>query len=543
MAVNEEVISGKGSVLSLVEKHRNTILEMNDDQISALKFYLPGVTKATPSQPDADGFTISSLKKGKNLDELDREGLQIECWNKFKANPQLNTSVRGRVGRLIGFGFETTSEIWRIQQVIDEIVDDPRNDIEINIEKYMVRSEVEGELFISLTCHTDGFIEVDFIDPSCIPDDGIVYHPTKNWFPILFNVDLEDNESVQIPSINVARYPYLMSVLDNGDIDHGRLKYAKSEHINYAGIGGFRKFIIYWGKGYFTDRSVGHIRTTIEWINHYERLKQYEIAHKEAVGAYLWVISIEDVTAFKRFLTLTDEERSTLGIMQEKLPGGQIIMPPGMTIRCESPNLPKLSGDDSDVLDMVSSGMNEAQDVMTGRSSGTFASVKASRGPMSDRTSDDVAYFDRFWRNRFWNSIFFLKSKISDFPEYFALKEAIEWGENKAPIFKTVWKKPHKLIEITYPISETTDLEGLARAFLGTKHGPMPESVGIPNKLIARRMGFGAYGRNRLRKASEDANYPPLIYSVDSERLQEVVEGEQPKEESSGGGINEEQNY
>ena len=85
---------------------------------------------------------------------------------------------------------------------------------------------------------------------------------------------------------------------------------------------------------------------------------------------------------------------------------------------------------------------------------------------------------------------------------------------------------PHQTIDISYPISETADFDARARGLLGVKHGPISDTLGIPNKEIANALGFGGYGRSRLRKATEEERYPELIYTMDDEALQETLEGE-----------------
>jgi hypothetical protein len=53
-------------------------------------------------------------------------------------------------------------------------------------------------------------------------------------------------------------------------------------------------------------------------------------------------------------------------------------------------------------------------------------------------------------------------------------------------------------------------------------------------------MGFGNYGRQRLRYATEKEKYPELVYALDAESLQEQVEAEpgktkvKPKAEGKG---------
>ena len=69
--------------------------------------------------------------------------------------------------------------------------------------------------------------------------------------------------------------------------------------------------------------------------------------------------------------------------------------------------------EDTDILQMVSAGLNESADVMTGTPSGPYSSVKATRGPMTDRISDEIAYFDRYLKYDFWSAIFFIRSKLA----------------------------------------------------------------------------------------------------------------------------------
>jgi hypothetical protein len=62
----------------------------------------------------------------------------------------------------------------------------------------------------------------------------------------------------------------------------------------------------------------------------------------------------------------------------------------------------------------------------------------------------------------------------------------------------------------------------------------MGESLGIPNSVLARMLGFSGYGRYRLQKATEDEKYPELDYAagvdtLQAESQQEKVEGEPGK--------------
>jgi hypothetical protein len=440
------------------------------------------------------------------------------------------------VGRLTGWGFETSSEIFEVQEVIDEITEDPRNRLYSFWPKFVGRAFIEGELFLLFTVHPSGFVEIDFIDPALIAgngddDTGILFHSSKTFLPLFYNVT--DDTGVakdQIPSIFLARYPELIKdARKHDDYDSGLQQASRDSAKKFKSIGGYNRFVVAWDRGFLTRRAISYLRTTLEWLNHYENLKKYEIDHKKSSGSYLWIFKFTDIRAFKTWLALSDDDRRKTGIMQKKTPGGSLVLPPGIDVECKNPNLTSIKDQDTDILQMVGSGLNEPQDIMTGAASGPFASVKASRGPMSDRTSDEIAYFDRFQKHDFWGNIFFLRSMIAGFPKSFKVREAVKFDKNQEPVFKPVKKRPEQTISISYPTSEVTDYEARATGLLGSKHGPVSETLGIPKEEVAQKMGIGGYGRARLRKATEDDRYPELVYTIDAESIQEKAEGEPKK--------------
>ena len=504
-------------------------MQLSEDELRGMQFSMPWqVQSDSNSTRDADGFDVAVSETG---DYLTREQLQKKCWDKFHLNPQINTSVRGLMGRLTGLGFEISSDIFEINEAINEIYYDHRNRHYNYLPKWVARSNIEGELFLCLSCHIDGFIEVDFIDPSNVTgggDDGsgIIFHPSKPLFPMFYNISNPDDTNPtkqieQIPSINMARYPDLAKVAAEMGASKGisfeyQKNSKKTKRNPWQKLGYYYRFIVAWDKGFMTRRAVSFLRTTLQWLNHYENLKKYEIDHKKSSGSYLWVFQVEDPRSFKLWLALTPEQREKTGILAKKTPGGTLVVPPGIKVTAITPNLPKISDGDTDILEMVASGLNEPSDVMTGSSKGTFAAVKATRGPMTDRTSDEIAYFDRFLKYDFWSAIFFLKSMISKFPATFKKSEAVDFDDQQNPIMKKISRKPEFLIDISYPISESSDTEAQARAFLGVKHGNMSDTLGIPNSYIAKKLGIGGYGRMRLIKATEDEKYPELITEADA---------------------------
>lgn len=537
--------------------------DVPDEQLSALQFSFPWQHDPDFSNEYSDPDFKDKGKKAKTRNEL-----ADECWAKLHENPQVNTAIRGKMGRLTGLGFETTSGINEIQDAIEETELDQRNRLYNYWPKYVARSNVEGELFLCLTCHAGGFVEVDFMEPKEISgggdqDSGIIFHPTKTTMPLFYNVrrqayepsskwgkKLKDGyrEYEQIPSIFIARYPSLINIAKlHSDYSRPKQQKSRSQKQVFRSIGGYNRFIVAWDKSFITRRAISYLRTILEWLNHYENLKKYEIDHKKSSGAYLWWFKITDARAFKQWLVLSEADRKKTGIMAKKTPGSSLVTPPGIELQCINPSLTQIKDQDPDILQMVTSGLDEPLDVTTGSPSGTFSSVKASRGPMTDRTADEVSYFTRFLRHDFWGSIFFLKAAVGAFKETIAVEEARSFKiveedvlqldgttkkEEKAePVFESVERKPEMLIDFSFPVSETQNLEGRVKAVLGAKHGPISETLGISKKTTADLVGIGGYARQRLVKATEDRNYPELVYTLDAESIQEKKEAEPGKEE------------
>lgn len=510
-------------------------IELTEENMHEAQFSVPWQYPSNRIGRDSDGFPITGnpTKDGLPLYRT-REELHAHIWNKFHSNPHVNTSIRGLVGRLAGSGFACVSDIPQIDEAIEEIETDYRNRLYDYWPKFLARTYISGELFLCLTCHQDGFIEVDFVDPDLIhgeAEHGIIFHPRKTRMPLVYSIKDEENDIEEhIPSIYMARYPELYQVAkqQKGFVAK-MLDPCRSKSKTFRSIGGFNRFIVSWDLGLITKRSTSHLQTVLTWLNHWENLKLYEIDHKKSSGSYVWVVKFTEAKSWLTWLSLTDEQRQKTGIGTQKTPGSTLVVGPNMEVTAQNPNLPKISEGDSDIMQMISSGLNESQDVTTGQNTGTFASVKASRGPMSDRVSDEMIYFERWLRWDFWGNIFFLKSEITGFPKTFPSKEAVDFDKDQEPVFKTKKKKPERCIDVIFPVSEIENIESRAKALLGVKHGSLNDTAGIPNEELMKKLGFRGYRKLRLQKATEDKKYPPTILAVDQEAHQESVEAEPPK--------------
>ena len=465
---------------------------------------------------DEDGFPIVNQENLGNFSILQRK-----CWEKFNENPQINSHVRDVMGSLTGWGFKVESDVEEIQEVIKKVSTDYRNELHKNMTKFAARSEIEGELFLAVSLHVDGFTEIDFMEPSALSGkgdkgSGIYFHPRKGTMPMFydFRVKLPNNmeKTVLIPSIYVAYDPKLGDeTLKVNKIDPSLTSYIKTINKKYAKVGGYKTFIIAWDKGFLTKRNVSHIKTTLKWLNHYVQLKEWEIDHKKSAGSYLWVAEMLDMKAWRTWLKMTDEQKSQTGLTAKKVPGGTIITPPGMKLSCQNPQLSSISEQDTDIMHMVTSGLNKPEDMVTGQTKGdTFSGIKASRGPQADRMKDELAYWERFLRFDFWRSIFFLRSiMVPDFKLEYKIKKTVDF-KNKKAVSKPVTMEAHELLDFSFPQSEIVDVEAKARAFLGVNHQSVCETLGIPKSNVAEKLGFPGYKTLRYVNQTEEDSLPEL---------------------------------
>lgn len=518
------------------------ISDIPDDVLSHIAMSSPWqYDSSAGTYKDPDGATSGvGFPGGKDDDALTRAALQEYCWIKAQRNPHINTTVKRFSGRLAGAGFETTSDIPQITEAIKEIEKDPRNRLYLYYHKWVTRATIEGELFLCLTCHDNGFVEIDFIDPSCIQgtfnDTGIMFHPTKPVMPLIYNIVHANNKIEQIPSIFMARYPEELWPIarEVQGFDSLLLKNSRSRKKKFKSIGGFKRFIVSWDKGWLTKRNVGHIRAILEWVNLYENLKKWEADYKKACSAYAWIFEMEDKVAFRTWLQMSDADKKKTGIMAKKVPGSSLLVPPGIKAKIINPTLPSISDDDRDILMMINAGLDAPEYETTGESRGTFASAKASAPPMVEKISDEISYWHNFLRYDMWGSIFFLKSKITSFKNSYEVEEVIDFDDKKEPKVGMVTKNAEELLQINSPVSEIGDMESKVKALFGVKHASLKDVAGLPVSAMLKRIGFNNYGRLRLDAETEKLKYPELSSGLEQEALQEKQLEKKPNNPEEG---------
>jgi len=209
------------------------------------------------------------------------------------------------------------------------------------------------------------------------------------------------------------------------------------------------------------------------------------------------------------------------GILAPKTPGGTLMLPPGFKLVCHNPKLSPITNQDEDIKEMISAGLNVPKDVMTGSSSGTtYGGAKLSRGPVSDRTSDQQVDLERWLIHSFWRGVLWLNSKVTGTPWIVKEERAYKF-ENGQPKFKKVDVPLHRTIEIGFPQSAMDDLDNRTKALLGVKHGPLTKTLGVSNASVSRKLGFSQPTKERLLLATEEKQFPELMTNEEVESTQE----------------------
>lgn len=488
-------------------------------------------------RPDIDPVELFDYRTGDN-NSPDFKKLQRELLAKFFNNPTISSTTRDYIGRMTGYGFKMYSDVPEIQNKIDIISNDYRNRLYEMLPKFAGRAFVQGELLLILTVHRDGFVEIDFVSPETLDsfgydNGGKILHPTKSSFPLAYQFEFEGNnsgelrEKVLIPSINIARYPELKSVLENTQ-DY-KTSVAKKPIVGgkeFRGIGGYNRFVVEWDKSLITTRNLSHIASVLNYINYHESLKRLEIDFKKSVSTYVWAIEIEDPKVSKQFFTLSDEEKSKTGIMARKEAGATIVLPYGMKLKATNPNLPKLSGDDMDILALIQSGLNTTDDALFGTSSRNKSGLSETHGTQSDRTSDELAQWERFLRWGLWGNVLYLISQVDKRFKYVYKQKKVVDFKKKKPVTRFVEMEAPYLVEFSFPTSQNQQFSDRVKGFMGVKHSNLAKTLGISYSTIAKELGFSSYDELRRKLAEEDEKYPELKIEEDIEAIQEKTEGE-----------------
>ena len=449
------------------------------------------------------------------------EALYEACWKSYKSSPFVQTAVNDFCDSVTGDGFEITSSIPRIRKLLESHYSDFRNKLYCRYRQFLLHYRVTGENYTCLTLSNDApFVEVDYIDPITVKK--IYFHPDKTHMPLWYKIKKND-EIFYVPSINLAYAPSLIddkkikTLINEIKIDNKFRFYGNKNDPKFRSLRGNTMFIVDWEGEYITERPISKLRTIIAWNNLYTMLKLIEVDHKRSNAAYVWRVRPENQEAFDFLVGLDKETLKKIGLIGQKTPGSTVFEVPGCHLDAVGPALQPISGQDSDILEMVVSGLNTPSDIVTGSSDGTFASVKSTRAPLVERIRHFQNWHMILTKYEFWKPVLFLHSAAYSFPKQFKTSRVVGF-KNKKNVEALVPSDPWELLDFSYPQNENQERAGLVSEALGSKNDGTV-GFGISHSTSARRFGVGNYHNERLKLATENMKYPDTGPSPNKDEL------------------------
>ena len=489
---------------------------------------------------DSPGGLASFLTSGglATRDDANWKELHDEVWRQYEESPFVGTSVRDTVGFLTGQGFNISSPEEDIDDLIYDTDHHFANKLYRRHKTYATQRCVSGELHLILTVNPlarggKGLVEVDWADPNEIT--GIRFHPHKTRMPLLYSLGEGANTQL-VPSIDIIHDPGLIdAAMDENCPVYGTCEFnpevlagQKSDHPKLKPLGGYRRFVVEWEGSSLTHRELGTLRSVIVWSNFYTLLKLIEIDHKRAMSSFVWNLQFTDKESFETYMELSPTQRDQMGLEKPKKVGATVISPPGSEMKAISPQLPSLSGQDTDIKEAMVGGLNQPSDAVTGTSDGTYASVKASRGPWGARMQDVQAEFRSFLVNDVYGNILTIHRKAFRMKKRHMGLKAVKFDGDKKPILKLRPLRMDDLILVDLPLFDAGDFEKMVKAWLGSKHAGAAGALGISNAYVARQIGIQNYVQERMGFETERESYPPLAKTLNQEAVQEegLIDGE-----------------
>lgn len=471
----------------------------------------------------------------KTEQEYDRTTINNEAWKKYKEDAFISSAIDRLAGRVFGRGFGISSHIYEIQEYIDELVESPINELYSGYLGFGIRKMVEYELFLRCTIHIDGFIEFDVIEPDDIKGigdyckHGIVHHKTKKTMPVWYRVkrtglannlkgSVTDSDFELIPSIYQVYIPEFSDVYSVEELKGLNAIVPKKDDALFRKSKGnikYKQYILNWKHGVKEIiRNVSKLRTIFEPLEDYKKNKRWRSDYMKALSSYFIFYEFEDKIAWYRWQALTADKKRETGLLQPLRPADRLLVPPGIKATIQSPQLPKLSGDDEDLLKWMATAANTPYDIFASDSKGpTYASTKSSRPFYMDYINDWQGFTEQFFIYDFFRFAFYVKSKLDKKFKYSYPVEICKGFKNKKPVFEMKKVPAYKLITCTFPDSQETALADVANGVLGSKRGDLTWHLGVSKKLQAKKLGIQNYQVELMKRAEEENQYPEDLVS------------------------------
>jgi len=384
---------------------------------------------------------------------------------------------------------------------------------------------VEGELFLLLTVQSDGMVVFSVLEPGdisgCQDGTGIVTHPGQNILPLFYMYAPSGETGEVIPSVNVLYGDYDKPEFYSG-FEASQLNKSRAQgRGKYKGLKNFYRFIIHWpnlngvneGK-----RDTSYLRSILKYINYYHQSVLWSLDYRKSLASWSQKVKFSDDNfgqkAYRLWMKMTQVERDATGLTKPSQPGDKVFLMPGMDCNSMEHNAGKAgTGENTDVRNLLASGMDSLPDVLTADSKGsTFASIRETRNPFADVVESMQTKFSRLIKYGVLAHVLYIKSVMDkDFQYERKVKVPYDVDKDGKVKTKNIKKKAFHLVDVVMPVLNVQNMEELAKGLLGSKHGSLDKSLGIPPSVLAERMGFPDYHKMRVQEAFETEQYPKLF--------------------------------
>jgi len=468
----------------------------------------------------------------KTESSFDRTTINDEAWKKYCEDAFVGSAIDRLAGRVMGRGFNISSHIYNIQEYIDELVDSPINELYSSYLGMGIRKMTEYELFLRCSIHNDGFIEFDVVEPNDIAGSGnlkhgILPHKTKATLPLWYRVKKHQNlalttvsnaEYELIPSIYHVYMPELANTYTDAELKgFAATPISKDPALEKRSKGSvlYRQYILSWRHGVKEIlRNVSKLRTIFEPLEDFKQNKRWRSDYMKALTSYFIFYEFTDKMSWYRWQSLTPEKKRETGLLQTLRPGDRLLLPPGIKGTIQNPNLPKLSGDDEDLLKWMATAANTPYDIFASDSKGpTYASTKSSRPFYMDYINDWQGFTETFFIMDFFRFAFWVKSKLDKRFKYLYPIEVCTGWNNREAKFETKKIPAYKLISCNFPASQEINLGDVANGVLGSKRGDLTWHLGISKEAQAEKLGIQNYKKQLMKRAEEEKMYPKELVS------------------------------
>jgi hypothetical protein len=469
--------------------------------------------------------------------------LQKKGWEIYKGFGPLRAAIDSKAD-YVTRGLEPFSTDYAINAFLQDIWFSPRNELYERVPSWMIRMFAEVEVFVLLVFDDDGNVTIRNLEPAHIgrneKDYGLITDP-DDISTTLFYVHktpkgeeiIPDGRFILDTEFMVERAKALGKDLDTSLIS------PLTKSSKHKALGGYRRFVLHWRNltgEKNVPRDTSSVSAIIEFINLYIMATKWELDYKKSLCAYTIVITFDTSPAGKLawhvWSQMTDEQKAKTNLTKPLTPGSKVFLLPGMGIEIKSPNLPKISGSNEDLLFITGAGARSPQDLWQGQSAGaTHASLRASRHPLMMEVETLQKKLDNFLRYKLLRCCFAAKLKMGKgFVPYswmggankgkeLRLEETYTklWPENLQGGEASFSEKPCEPIdkvEFTFPTINLDTDANMGTLYFGSKHtGLYGGKVSL--KTIMEKAGVKAYRKEVFEHLVERQEFGGLPTAPD----------------------------